>query len=73
MTTASVFGISVCGMDFAQRLVVVEGRGGKLIFALQPRIATLQTMFKEERVALQQVGVYVQCSTPPSCLLLAPV
>jgi solute carrier family 25 aspartate/glutamate transporter 12/13 len=25
--------VSVCGMDFAQRLVAVEGRGGKLTFA----------------------------------------
>jgi solute carrier family 25 aspartate/glutamate transporter 12/13 len=57
--------VSVCGVDFAQRLVAVEGRGGKLTFAppTEYRYAPDDIPAEEETVALQQVGAYVQHTT----------
>jgi solute carrier family 25 aspartate/glutamate transporter 12/13 len=53
--------VSVCGVDFAQRLVAVEGRGGKLTFAPPTEYRyDPDDVPSEEKVALQQVGTYVQ-------------
>jgi solute carrier family 25 aspartate/glutamate transporter 12/13 len=56
--------VSVCGVDFAQRLVAVEGRGGKLTFAPPTEYRyDPDDIPEEEPVALQQVGAYVQHTT----------
>jgi solute carrier family 25 aspartate/glutamate transporter 12/13 len=53
--------VSVCGVDFAQRLVAVEGRGGKLTFAPPTEYRyDPDDVHAEEKVELPQVGAYVQ-------------
>lgn len=53
--------VSVCGVDFAQRLVAVEGRGGKLTFAPPTEYRyNPDDVSAEKEVASEYVGAYVQ-------------
>jgi solute carrier family 25 aspartate/glutamate transporter 12/13 len=51
--------VSVCGVDFAQRLVAVEGRGGKLTFAPPTKYHNdTDDAVVDEQEASQQLGAF---------------